>query len=501
MHEILLGLSDAFTLSNLIYVAAGVLIGQLFAAAPGVSALVALTIAVPFTFYLNPITGIGLLIGINKGGNLGGAVAAILMNTPGSPESTATTFDGYPMACRGQGLKALKVTHVSSVTGDAIGDLVLFLVSVPLAMVAMKMGPLETASVVLVAFVVLGGLVGNSVIKGLIAAALGVLLSMVGTDPETAGERLSFGVPELMNGLAISAVGIGVLALGEILRQAIIHRNISASAADNMGLGAPRDNRLTWKDLCYIGPTILRSSGIGVLIGAIPGPGSTAAAFIGYAAAKRSAKDPDSFGKGDMRGVAATESANTSVSGASFIPLLSIGIPGNLATALILGGFVIHGITPGPQLFTDHTRLIYGIFGAMVIGTLCNLFFGLFTLRLFARLIRMPLQIVLPCVVLLSLTGIIIADNYFSAWLVIGFAVVGFMMRTLEFSFVTFIIGFILGPMFELNVRQSVLLADGDISYLLNRPIACGFILLALWLIWRLVRRQKGQGGKPLPSI
>src|SRR5690606_30690345 len=159
-----------------------------------------------FTFYQNPISGIGLLIGINKGGNLGGAVSAILMNTPGSPESTATTFDGYPMACKGQGLKALTVTHVPSVTGDALGAGVLFLVSVPLAMVAMKMGPMETASVVLVAFVVLGALVGNSVIKGLIAAALGVLLSMVGTDPETAGERLSFGVPELMEGLAISAV-------------------------------------------------------------------------------------------------------------------------------------------------------------------------------------------------------------------------------------------------------------------------------------------------------
>lgn len=496
MHEILLGLADAFTVTNMLYVAAGVLIGQAFAAAPGVSALVALTIAVPFTFYLSPITAIGFLIGINKGGTLGGSVAAILMNTPGSPESTATTFDGYPMALRGQGLKALKTSHVSSVSGDAIGDLVLFLVSVPLAYVAMKMGPLETASVVLVAFVVLGALVGNSVLKGLIAAAFGVLLSMVGTDPETAGERLSFGIPELMDGLSISAVGIGILALGEIFRQAILYRNAMTNTTTNAGLGEAKNNRFGWSDFRHIGPTILRSSGIGVLIGAIPGPGSTAAAFISYAAAKRSAKNPDDFGKGDIRGVAATESANTAVTGASFIPLLSIGIPGNLAAALILGGFVIHGITPGPQLFTDHTRLIYGIFGAMIIGTLCNLLFGLFTLRLFAKVIRMPLQIVLPCVVLLSVTGIIISSNFFSAWLVIGFAALGFMMRTLDFSFVTFIIGFILGPMFELNVRQSVLLADGNLGYLLDRPIALAFILLAIVLTWRLAKNRKA--GSPV---
>lgn len=497
MHDLLLGLADAFTLTNLLYIALGVLIGQIFAAAPGVGALMAITIAVPFTFYLSPVTAIGLLVGINKGGTLGGAVSAILMNTPGSPEATATTFDGYPMSRKGEALKALRTAHASSVTGDALSDLVLFLVAAPLALVAMRMGPLEMAAVVLVAFVVVGGMVGNSVLKGLIAAALGVLLSLVGTDPETAGERLSFGIPELMDGLAISAVGIGVLALGEIFRQAIYHQRGSLHRLPDAGLGNPAQNHFGWRDYRHIAPTIFKSTGIGTLIGAIPGLGSTAAAFLGYASAKRSAKNPDNFGKGDIRGVAATEAANSAVVGSNFIPLLSLGIPGNVAAALILGAFVIHGITPGPQLFTDQARLVYAIFGAMVIGTLCNLFFGLFTMRLFAKIIRLPLQLILPCVVLLCVTGIIVASNLFSAWLLIGFAAMGFLMRMLDFSFVTFIIGFVLGPMFELNVRQSVLLADGNIGYLLDRPIACAFILLALVLTWRLSRRQ-AQAGKRL---
>ncbi|GGO81852.1 hypothetical protein GCM10011348_21810 [Marinobacterium nitratireducens] len=491
LNDILLGLSDALTLTNFLYIAAGVLIGQVFAAAPGVGALTAVTIAVPFTFYLNPVTAIGFLVGINKGGTLGGAVSSILMNTPGSPEATATAFDGYPMAKKGQALKALRTAHFSSVTGDAISDMVLFLVAAPLSILALQMGPAEMAAVVLVALVVVGGLVGNSIVKGLIAAFLGVLFSLVGTDPETAGGRFTFGIPELMDGLSISAVGIGVLALGEIFRQMVFHGDEANGSAQAAELGSREANRFRWRDYRSVAPTIFRSSAIGTIIGAIPGLGSTAAAFLGYSSAKRAAQDPESFGKGDIRGVAATEAANSAVVGANFIPLLSLGIPGNVAAALILGAFIIHGISPGPQLFAEQSRLVYALFGAMMIGTFCNLFIGLFSMRLFSKLIQLPLVLVLPCVVLLCVTGIIVASNLFGAWLLVGFALMGFLMRILNFSFVTFIIGFVLGPMFELNIRQTILLSDGNIGFLLTRPIACGFILMALYIAWRLGKRRK----------
>ncbi len=254
MNEILLGLSDALTLTNFLYIAAGVLIGQVFAAAPGVGALTAVTIAVPFTFYLSPVTAIGFLVGINKGGTLGGAVSSILMNTPGSPEATATAFDGYPMAKKGRALKALRTAHASSVTGDAISDMVLFLVAAPLSIVALQMGPAEMAAVILVALVVVGGLVGDSIVKGLIAAFLGVLFSLVGTDPETAGGRFTFGVPELMDGLSISAVGIGVLALGEIFRQMVFHRDDVHGDAQVAELGTREANRFRWRDFRFVAP-------------------------------------------------------------------------------------------------------------------------------------------------------------------------------------------------------------------------------------------------------
>ncbi len=189
--------------------------------------------------------------------------------------------------------------------------------------------------------------------------------------------------------------------------------------------------------------------------------------------------------------MAATEAANTAVVGANFIPLLSLGIPGNVAAALILGAFIIHGISPGPQLFTEQPRLVYALFGAMMIGTFWNLIIGLFSMKLFSKVVQLPLVLVLPCVVLLCVTGIVVATNLFSAWLLVGFAVMGFLMRILDFSFVTFIIGFVLGPMFELNIRQTVLLADGNLSFLLGRPIACGFILLALFIAWRLAKRRR----------
>ncbi|ERS12923.1 hypothetical protein Q668_16690 [Alcanivorax sp. PN-3] len=490
MQEILNGLSEALTLTNVLFVILGVLIGQIFAAAPGVGSLIAITIAVPYTFYMSPVAALGFLIGINKGGTIGGAVSAILMNTPGSPEATATTFDGYPMTRQGQARRALRTAHFSSVTGDTLSDLVLIFVAAPLSVVAMKMGPPEMASVILVALVIIAGLVGSSMVKGLIAAFLGLLVSLIGMDSATAAERLTFGVPELMDGISITAAGIGVLALGEILRQIIYVETLpklEPDEANSVKLGG----RFTWKDFRTIFPTILRSTFIGTLIGAIPGIGSSAAGFLGYTAAKKASKTPERFGKGEIRGVAASEAANSSVVGANFIPLLSLGIPGNVAAAIILGAFLIHGITPGPQLFLEQPDLIYALFAVMLIGDLVNLITGLFTMGLFARVIRIPLSYIIPCVVVLCITGVIVADSLFNAWLLIGMATAGFFMRMLNFSFVTFIIGYVLGPMFEEAFGQALIMANGDPLYLLQRPIACLFIGMAVLVLFALLRQHR----------
>lgn len=502
MHELIQGLGDAFTLTNFVLIAAGVFVGQIFAAAPGVGALTVIIIAIPYTYYLGPVSALGLLVGMNKGGTIGGAVSAILMNTPGTPEATATTFDGYPMTRKGQAFRALRTAHLSSVTGDTLSDLVLFLVAAPLSAVALKMGPPEMAGVILVALVVIAGLVGDSMIKGLIAAFLGVFLSLVGLDPNTAGARLTFGVPELMDGFSITAVGIGILALGEILRQMVMASRAPAGDDNEPPPDLGRDGpRFGFADYVHIFPTILRSTAIGTAIGAIPGIGSSAAGFLGYAAAKRASKTPEKFGTGEIRGVAASEAANSSVVGANFIPLLSLGIPGNVAAAIILGAFIIHGVTPGPRLFAEQPRLIYGLFGAMLIGDICNLVIGFFSMGLFAKVIRIPMKYILPCIVLLCVTGVIVSDSLFAAWLLIGMAMLGFFMRLLGFSFVTFIIGFVLGPMFELALRQSIIMADGRPEFLLQRPIACGFLVVAVFLLIALLRGHRRSSAQAASGI
>lgn len=496
MHEIISGLSDAFTLSNCLFIVLGVLLGQLITSLPGVGPVIAITIAVPYTYYMNPVVSIGFLIGMNKGGTVGGAVSAVLMNTPGSPEATVTAFDGYPMTLKGQARKALRTAHLASVTGDVFGDLALFFIAAPMSLVAMKMGPPEMASVILMALVVISGLVGESMIKGLIAAFFGIFLSLVGMDSATAAQRFTFGVPELMNGLSITAVGIGMLALGEIFRQVVYLKQRDGKTPEIAPLDKGEPFRFA--DYKAIFPTIMRSSFIGVLIGVIPGVGASAASLLSYMSTKRVSKNPENFGKGEIRGVAAAEAANSSVIGGSFIPLLALGIPGNVATAIILGAFVIHGITPGPQIISEHPHMVYGLFGVMLLGDVANLVVGLFTVGLFAKIVRIPMRFIIPCVMLLCVTGVVVSGSLFDAWMLLGMAALGFFMRMLNFSFITFIIGFILGPMFERSLRQALILANDSPVYLLHRPIACLFIALSIFLLISLVRQHRKSGGVDL---
>lgn len=493
MDQIIAGFADAFTLVNIALVFGGVLLGQLFGAIPGLSALTAIAIAVPLTYYLSPVGALGFLVGINKGGTVGGAVSAILMNTPGSPEAAATAFDGHPLAKQGKPLKALKIALYSSVSGDTISDLVLILVAAPLAAFAIRMGPPEIMSVVILALTVIAGLVGRSMLKGLISAALGMLLSTVGLDPEAASERFVFGVPELMDGIPIAAVGIGVLAMGEVLHQIKLHARGTDDTHLPLASKSREDRRISFAEFRSCIRTILRSAAIGTGIGAIPGIGSSAAAFIGYEAAKRASDAPETFGKGNIQGVAAVEAANSAVVGSNFIPLLALGIPGNVAAALILGAFVVHGITPGPHLMEEQGQLIYGLFGAMIIGNICNFIIGNAGLRFFALVTHVPANVVFPATGLLCLTGAFLAGGSFAMLLVTGFALLGYILRKLDFSFVTFIIGFVLGPMFELSFRQTVILADGELAYLLDRPIAlCVLSVAAAALIKVVLSRKSG---------
>jgi putative tricarboxylic transport membrane protein len=496
MQDLIAGIGDALNPVNIILTALGVLTGIVVGAIPGLNGPMAIALALPVTFYLSPLGGIAYLIGIMKGGTFGGSIAAVLLNTPGSPEAAATAFDGYPLAQQGKALKAMKLALYSSVFGDSFSDIVLFAVAAPIAIVALMMGPPEMTAVLIFALTIIAGLSGRSLIRGMIAAALGGVVGTIRLDPESTLPRLTFGFSELEDGVSLIAMTIGLLALSEIfiqieaqvLRRTGVARRINPFAKD-----VPRENRIvTWAEWRECFRTIMRSSLIGTGIGALPGVGAVVAGFLGYAAAKRASKTPEQFGTGKLEGVAAVEAANSAVSGANLIPLLAIGVPGSLTAAVLIGAFLVHGVQPGPLIFKDHARLVYGIFAAMALANVFNLVIGHFGLRLFAYVVSFPNRVVYPVVILLCIAGAYATTNsMFEVATALVFAVAGYFMRKLDFSFAAFIIGFALTPQTEIYVRQTVILFSDRPIELINHPIVLFFLALTAYSIWRIVKFQR----------
>lgn len=482
LDVILAGIGDAFALQTLLFVLAGVVVGQFVGAVPGIGPVMAMAIAIPFTFGLDPLAGIGFLVGVNKGGLVGGAIPAVLLNTPGTPDAAATALDGYPLARQGKPLKATKMALFSSVTGDTFSDIVLITVSAPLAVLALRMGPVEVLGLMMLAFAVIAGLMGSSVIKGFIAAALGLLCAMVGTDPEHATPRLFFDQFELYDGLPLPSVAIGMLAIAELLNR-LSRTSGRVQAAVVMPKDQPaEDRRVSWAEYWACRFTIARGAVIGTLLGALPGIGSTAAAFMSYASARQASGDPASFGKGSLHGIAAAESANSSVMGANMIPLLTLGIPGSVSAALIISAFMIHGVQPGPFLFEQQGRLIYGLFGAMILANLINLLVGQIGLRLWVRVVSAPESFIFSTALLMCFVGVYLASGgIFGIGVMLVFAVAAFVMSAFGFSVVIFIIAFFLGPRLEISLSQTLALLNGDITRLLSYPF--GIALMGLSVI------------------
>ncbi len=482
LDTILAGFADAFTLYNLSFVLFGVVLGQFVGAVPGIGPIMAMAIAIPFTFGLDTLPAIAFLVGVNKGGLVGGAVPAILMNTPGTPDAAATALDGYPLAKQGKPLKATKMALFSSITGDTVSDIVLITVSAPLAILALKMGPIEIVALMIFAFSVLAGLIGNSLIKGIIAAALGLLVACVGQDPEHFTPRLIFGHWDLFNGLPLPSVAIGMLAISEMLRRmSMAHGNKVSSAIINLDTGNPNDQRVTWSEYWSCRFTLIRGATIGTILGALPGIGSTAAAFMSYAMAKGTSKEPASFGKGNIQGIAASESANSAVVGANLIPLLTLGIPGSVGAALIISAFMIHGLQPGPLLFTNQGQLVYGLFGAMLMANFINLWVGQIGLRFWVKVVSAPESIIFSSAILLCIVGVSMATSgIFGVAIMLIFAAIGYVMSSFGYSLVIFIIAFFLGPRFEKSISQSLALTNGDLAQILKSPVAVALLILSV---------------------
>jgi putative tricarboxylic transport membrane protein len=487
IQSVLQAFSDVLTLQVVGYIAFGVFVGYVVGAMPGMNRATAIALLIPFTYKMPPLVAISFLIGINKGGAAGSAVSAILINVPGEPSAVVTTLDGYPLTRQGKSRKALLIALYASVIGDFLSTIALITLAAPLAVLAIGTGPVELTAVLIFAITFIAAVSGHSFYKGLIAGFLGLLLAAPRLDMETGLPRLTFGFHDLYDGVPLLAVAIGTLALAEVLVQIDKGwRGRYDHKAEFMDSQDPADHRVSLAEFVRCLPTMIRSSIVGIMVGIVPGLGASLSSFLAYAWTKRADRDPASFGKGRLEGVAASETADNASVPASLVPMFAIGLPGSVSTALLMGAFMMHGLTPGPFLFRDDSALVYGIFIGMLVASIILLVIGLVGQRFFARVILVSDAFLLPVIIFFCVAGAYLeGGGMFSVYLMLMFAFIGYFMKKFDFSFVTFLVGFILGPMAELALRQAMIITDGKISSLANHPVAVVFLLLAIVAVWR----------------
>jgi len=495
MEQFLTGIGEAFQPATILFIVVGVVIGYVVGVIPGLSRPTALAIALPFTYSMSPIAALGLLIGITKGGATGGAISAILLNIPGEPSSAATCFDGHPMARKGQGQKALKAALYAGVCGDLVSSVGLIALAQPLALVALKLGPIELCSLMFFSLAFIGALTGESLVKGILSAAIGLLVGTIGIDIETATPRLTFGFIELWDGVPLLALGIGMLALAEMMTQIeayLLDRRRPASFGRPL-LG--EDRSLGLGEFLQSRRTLARSSLVGFVIGVLPGLGATIASFMGYVLAKKASPDGHKFGTGQVEGVVAAEAADSAVSASALIPLLALGIPGSVAAAILMGAFTIQGFAPGPLLFQQNIEIVYGIYAILIIGSVSLLLIGRLGLVVFSQVTRIPQTVLCPTIVVLCVIGAYVdGSSLFAVAVMMLFGVAGYLMQKAGFSLVALLIGFILGPMVELTLRQSIILISGDYAALLSHPVALVFAAATPLIAWKLASVSKATG-------
>lgn len=469
--------SDPMLLAAILLAA---IVGMIVGAIPGLTASAAIAMLLPITFYMPPLFALAFLYVIGKSGRYGGSIAAILFNTPGTAASAATQLDGYPLARSGKAGKAMKVATISSVIGDFMGDIMLVVGVGFIAALALKLGPPETFAIYFAAFVVIGSVIGNSILKGLASALIGILVAMVGLDPISGQERYTFGLFELSNGIGLVPLMIGVFVLGEVFAQ--IEERFQNKNSPKVEEAKSDDNSLSWPEYKPCLPHAIRGGFIGAGIGVLPGLGSAIAAFISYGEGKRRAKNPEMWGKGALEGVAAPEAANNAVSGPSMAPLLTLGIPGSTIGAILLGVFLIHGIQVGPTLFLTDKELVYQLFACGMLGIVAYGVIGFFGATQVARLIvKIPTNVLYPLIFLTAFVASYSArGSLFDVTVMTCAGFAGWLMRKYDFNTAAFVISFVLAKGAEETFRQAMLMSDGGALIFVERPIALGFILVGL---------------------
>lgn len=471
LDSVAAGLSIVGSVQAFLALFCGIAIGVVGGAIPGMSATMTVALTLPFTFTMQPITGILLLLGVYKGGIFGGSIPAILIKTPGTPASSATVLDGYPMAERGEAGRALGMALWASCTADFVSNLALIVFAGWLASFALKFGPPEFFTLILFSLTIIAGVSGESLLRGALSAILGLLLATVGLDLVYGTNRFTFGDPNMMGGLNFIAVLIGLFAIPEVI-SLIWHPQSHREGRRSLG-----GNRVTFADYrrCFV--SIFRGSVIGVMMGSIPGIGAAPSAFLSYSEARRRSPRKEQFGKGEVEGIAASEAGNNGVAGATLIPLLALGIPGDVITAIIIGAFMIHGLQPGPMMFLMNVDLIYGLFIGLIVSSFFLLLLGSLAIRGFRYVADIPKRLLMPGVLILCIYGTYaVNNNPFDVGVMFAMGWVGYVMMRLGIPAAPFLIAFILGPLLEDSFRQAMLMSGSDWKILFRGPIT--------WFFW-----------------
>lgn len=474
----------------LLYIVAGVVAGVFVGALPGLTATTGCALLLPFTFGHDPLEGLLMLIGVFCGGIYGGSLSAILLRTPGTPAAAATMIDGFPLAEKGEARRAIGMATVASFAGGTIGALIMTGLAPVLARAGLAFGPPEFFALTLFGLTMIVAVSGRNLLLGALAASAGVLITTIGFDPISAQARFTFGVRELLGGVELIPVLIGLFGVAQVLGRA--ERLLTFPDDIPAGRLLPR-----LADLVATRWTMAKSAVIGVFVGAIPGAGCDIAAFAAYAEARRAAPDPSTFGQGDIQGVAAPEAANNAGTAGALIPMLSLGVPGDAVTAVLLGALTIHGFEPGPVFFAANLELVNSIFAGVIVTQGVLLIVGLTLAGMFARLIRIDQRIMVPAILFLCMFGAYsVRYSLFDMWLTLAIGVIGYLLEKARVPLSPMLLGIVLGALAEQNLRRSLIISGDDPMIFFQRPVSAGLILMAVVAVVAMWRANNKSGGQ-----
>lgn len=493
LHDLWFGFGVAFQGTNLMWSFFGVLVGNLIGVLPGMGALSAISILLPLTYVMHPVPAILMLAGIFYGSQYGGAIGAILLNLPSHPPHAVTCLDGYPMTRAGKGGTALGITMICSFFAASVGILVMIFASPLLTEIAFKFGPAEIFSIMLLGLLAGSTMSRGSPLKGVAMTLFGLLCGVVGTDVNTGTFRFAMDIPELSDGLELVAIAMGLFGVADFILN--VNRMTTVTSKTKLRI---RDMRPSLAELKEAFWPMVRGTGVGTLFGAMPGTGPTITTFVAYALERKISKTPEKFGTGMIAGVASPEASSHSKTQVDFIPTMSLGIPGDAVMALILGALMIQGITPGPQLISDHPDIFWGLIASFWIGNVLLMVLNVPMIGVWVKLLQVPYRYLFPSAMFFIAVGVFSTQSsLFQIWEVLAFGLIGALLIYLEFSVATILLGFVLGPMVEENFRRALLLSRGDMMVFLQRPISCTFVvcsaLLLIGVTWSAWRSHAGR--------